>query len=379
MNDDSRQPKALVCPLDWGWGHSARMIPLIHLMRKTGFRVIVGISGESGDFLKGELTEYSFLNLPSYKIRYAENGNQFFAILKLLPNILTSVFTEHKNIKKIVEKENIDVVVSDQRYGLWSKKAYSIFITHQLNVIFPERIGCLSSLFNFLQHKFIDRYDECWVPDDKKTLNISGILSDVPKGLSKVLDIGLLSRFEPIQQVKEHKESTYDLLVLLSGPEPQRTILENILLSQLSKDNFRVFFVRGTKNQSKLVSNNKNIKIVDYVYSGELQQIFLQSDMVICRAGYSTIMDLVRLRKKALLIPTPGQTEQEYLAAHLKRKQFFYSVNQDDVQLSGNIEIAAKFNPPEREDPCSKNLQNKLRALYKALYNKKSSYHHNHS
>ncbi|MFP4047282.1 MAG: glycosyltransferase [Bacteroidales bacterium] len=377
--NDTNPLKALVCPLDWGWGHATRTIPVIHLLQRSGFEVIIGTSGASGEFLKNELPGYSFFNLPSFSIHYSSDENQVFAIFKQIPKILRVVYNEHKIIKKIVERENIDLVVSDQRYGLWTKSAYSVFMTHQLNVIFPKSLKILSYIFNFLQHKFIQQFDECWVPDDKQNLNLSGKLSDVPASLKQVFYAGIFSRFGIPENVNQTSNYKHDLLVLLSGPEKQRTLLENILLSQLQNKNYNVLFVRGTLTPRKQTNTGNNVAMVDYLNSTELYNAILESGLIICRPGYSTVMDLVRLKKQALFIPTPGQTEQEYIAEHLMARKYFFSVSQKELLLERDIKLAMDYNIPEHKDEDSALLKRRIKIIHNKLYQNKSDNNNNHS
>lgn len=377
--NDTKPLKVLVCPIDWGWGHATRTIPLIYFLQKSGFEVFIGASGSSGEFLKSELPNFYFFNLPSYSIQYSTNESQALTICRQIPKILQVVYKEHRILKNIVKKKNIDLVISDQRFGLWTKSAYSVFITHQLNVIFPKRLNFFSSIFNFLQHKFIQQFDECWVPDDKQNLNLSGSLSDVPSRPTKVFYTGIFSRFGLPIKANKNDNYKYDLLVLLSGPEKQRTLLENILLSQLQNKDYNVLFVRGTLRPPKQKSTCKNVTTVDYLNSTELYNAIMQSRLIICRPGYSTVMDLVRLKKQALFIPTPGQTEQEYLAEHLKGKEYYYSVSQKELLIERDIKLAMDYQIPENKNEDSSILKSRVKFIHNELNQYKSDNNNNHS
>jgi predicted glycosyltransferase len=239
-------------------------------------------------------------------------------------------------LEKIVYDNNIDIVISDNRYGCWSSFAKSIFITHQLNILVPEGMKWLSILLNYFNRKLISKYDACWVPDDGRE-KLTGELSE-----SNFVDakfIGILSRFN---RCLPSVDLAYKVIVVLSGPEPQRTCLEEMLLTQLKQMTLKVLVVRGVPGKEKQQISD-HIEVVDFLNSEQLNTAICQSEIVIARSGYSTIMDLMKLGKRAILIPTPGQTEQEYLASKLNRQSIVYVVSQSNINLKNDIENAYRF------------------------------------
>ena len=359
---DVSKVKILICPLDWGWGHVTRMIPVIRILEEMDVVVVLGVSGSSGELLKEEFPGVKTIKLPSYGIRYNKRKSLVLTILFQLPKLVSTIIKEKRLLKKLLSTEKFHLVISDNRFGLRSQSVKSIFITHQLNVKFPPKLKLAEKIFNYFQHLIIKKYDECWVPDDKERLDLTGELSEVPKVLSDIQYIGILSRFETLNNYSSKVE--YDLFILLSGPEPQRTILEEIIRRQIRYSKLKILFVRGTREKD-LPFNTGNILYHNYLTSSQIQEAMKKSGMVVARAGYSTIMDLVKLEKIALLIPTPGQPEQEYLADFLKRKGFFYSVCQEKLNLLEDIEEARKFAPPFYEDRglLKKKIQEKIACL----------------
>jgi predicted glycosyltransferase len=178
------------------------------------------------------------------------------------------------------------------------------------------------------------------VPDAKGTLNLAGELSHpikLPK--TPVTYLGLLSRFE----IKE-TEAKYDVCIILSGPEPQRTIFEKIILKDLFNLQDKIILVRGLPGAAPFQKlPNSSVVIKNHLPSGELNEIIQQSKFVICRSGYSSVMDLAKLQKRALLVPTPAQTEQEYLARYLNAQKLFYCVDQSNFSLNEAIKKASSF------------------------------------
>jgi predicted glycosyltransferase len=220
---------------------------------------------------------------------------------------------------------------------MYSKKIPSVYITHQLLIktgnIFFEKI------VQKIHYHFIKKYEYCWVPDCKEN-GLAGELSHQENMPSNVLYIGPLSRFELLKDIPK----IYDVLISISGPEPQRTIFEQTIFCQLKHFNKKLLFVRGLPHETKnLKIDNESIKIVNHLSANELNKAFQQSEIVISRSGYTTIMDLVKLSKNAILVPTPGQTEQEYLSTYLMRKNFFYSAEQDKFSLNTVYNDASVF------------------------------------
>lgn len=318
--------RILIAPLNWGLGHATRCIPIINALVNFNFEPIVASDGAALELLKKEFPELKFIELPSYNIEYSKKGS--FLKLKLLkntPKILKAIRVEHKIVQDVILKNKIDGIISDNRFGVYSKNIPSIYITHQLHVL----SGNTTWLSTKLHQKFINRFNECWVPDFKANNNLSGVLGHINNTTIPTKYIGPLSRFK-----KKDLPKKYDVLVLLSGPEPQRTILEKKLFLELSNYNKTVVFIRGVVEYKQKIAVQKNITIYNYMTSTELNTAINESALILSRSGYTTIMDLARLEKRAFFIPTPGQFEQEYLANYLEEKRIAPFVKQNDFTLN---------------------------------------------
>jgi predicted glycosyltransferase len=231
----------------------------------------------------------------------------------------------------------IDVVISDNRVGLYNSKVVSVYITHQLAV--KTGNWFTSKIAEGIHKYFINKFDECWVPDFRSQ-TLAGELSHSAIMPKNVKYIGALSRFEK----KSNVEKKYDLLIILSGPEPQRTILENLLLNDLLSYANKTLLIRGLPgNAENIFLNNDSVKIINHLAADELCLAIQQSDIIISRSGYTTVMDLVKLTKQAILIATPGQPEQEYLARFLKEKKFIFSVEQENFNLEDTLKKFSEF------------------------------------
>lgn len=304
--------KILVAPLNWGLGHASRCIPIIYALKENNFIPIIASDGASLHLLKKEFPNDIFETLPDYQIQYSEKGKNFrFKIFKQLPKLFFAIRKEKKTLEKIIKNHAISGIISDNRLGIFSAKIPSVYITHQVNVL-SGNTSWISSKFH--QH-FIKKYTECWVPDVSEGINLSGRLSHQNANLKNITFIGPLTRFKKRNLPKKH-----DLLVILSGPEPQRTLLEEKLIIELSEFKGAVLFVKGLVESEQKITTQNNFTFYNYMEAGELETTIQESKYIICRSGYSSIMDLTFLGAKTFLIPTPGQFEQEYLAKKLKKE-----------------------------------------------------------
>ncbi len=311
----------LVAPLNWGLGHATRCIPIIKALLKNGYRPLLASDGVALSLLQKEFPELESIELASYNIEYAKNGKFFKSKLMLdLPKMVRAVLRERRFIKQLADEGKIHGIISDNRLGVYDKRVPSIFITHQLNVL----TGNTTYLTSKIHHWFIQNFDECWVPDFEEADNLSGRLGHLKSKKINTKYIGPLSRFE-----KNDAEKIYDLMVILSGPEPQRTMLEDKLFNEIKNYPGKVLFVRGKIEVQQEIFNFLNTTVYNFMTSDELEKAINASDMVLSRSGYTTIMDLAKLEKKAFFIPTPGQYEQEYLAERLNFKGIVPSEKQE--------------------------------------------------
>ena len=342
----SRLPsKILVCPLDWGLGHASRMIPVIYALLKNKKEVIIAADNLPLRLLQDEFPELEFIRFSSYIVKYSKKKSLVTSMLKQTPKLLFQIYREHKELNKIIKENNITTVISDNRYGLWNKSVNSIFVTHQIRIMMPKGLSVFSSPVCLFNKFFINKYDQCWIPDNEGKNNLSGDLSHNITLPSNARFIGILSKFDLQNKFIENKYKT-DILVILSGPEPQRTLLEELLISQIQKTDYSAVIVAGAPGNTTEELITQKIRRVSHLNTCEMKQAIINSEVVICRSGYTSVMDLFALKKKAILIPTPGQTEQEYLARYLFQKNWFYCISQDQFKLIEAIEGLKKTDPP---------------------------------
>jgi uncharacterized protein (TIGR00661 family) len=321
--------KVLVTPLDWGLGHATRCVPIINELLKRDCAVVIGGCGDSLELLKKEFPTLTFMSLPAYRPVYPSSGSMVLKMLTQLPRFLSTIKQEHAAIEQIVKNSKIDLIISDSRFGCWSDAVPSVFITHQTNILLPKWFNWLSSIVRSLNYSLIKRFSKCWIPDYPDGRSLAGKLRLLTgkKLVANVKYIGTLSRFGP----PKPREILYDIVCILSGPEPQRSTFEKIALEELSRSGLRYFVVRGIVSQAN--DSGASPHCANFLNGADLQAIIEESECVLARSGYSTIMDMATLGKKAIFVPTPGQTEQEYLASRLKAKGIAFFEAQKDFKI----------------------------------------------
>lgn len=323
----------LVAPLNWGLGHATRCMPIINQLLEMGVEVILASDGHSLELLKREYPKLLALEMPGYLITY-QHASMVRNIAPQITTILRTIGKEKKWLQQMIEEHDIDAVISDNRYGLFSKTIPSIFLTHQINIILPEAI---SGMVNFQNRRYIKRFTECWIPDFEGTPNLSGQLSHPPKKIRHAKFIGPLSRLSPVETEKKYRAA-----IILSGPEPQRTMLEELLFAQLVDLPGPFILIRGIPVLSDVLPP-PHIEVRNFATGMELSEIICRSEVVVSRSGYSTVMDLVKLGARAILIPTPGQTEQEYLGAEFHNAKQFYCHAQAGFDLGAALDAVDGF------------------------------------
>ncbi len=317
--------RILVAPLNWGLGHATRCIPIINELLRNNFEVIIASDGAALELLKKEFPKLESHELPSYNIKYSAKKSFFTPYLVLqTPKILSAIAKEKKATTKLVSTLKLSGIISDNRWGVRSKKIPSVIITHQLKVL----SGKTTFISSKIQQNIISKFTECWVPDNEEEPNLSGVLGRIDNSTFPIKYIGALSRFS-----KELKTNKYKYGIILSGPEPQRSLLESKLFKEFEGFAFPVVFIKGIVEAEKKQTKIGNLTIYNYLFGQELQTVLNQCEYIICRSGYSSIMDIASLQKKAFLIPTPGQPEQEYLACYLLEKGMILSATQENFNL----------------------------------------------
>lgn len=329
--------------LNWGLGHATRSKVIIDALLKADFQVTLASDGAALQWLKKEYPDLTCLTLPSYNIRYARYVPQWLVLALRAPLIWSAVRKERRRLRRFVVQNQVQGIISDNRLGFYHPEIPSVYMTHQVHL----KAGPFSGIAERLHRQFIERYQECWVPDRTED-GLSGELSADPSLAVPVRFIGPLSRF---READPQKEQDW-IMAVLSGPEPQRSLLQRRLLRQMgqSKESFTIIAGSEGKRPKTLP---KNVRWKGRLNSGELERLMRRAKLVISRSGYSSIMDYCAMQKKALLVPTPGQGEQIYLAKKHQAEGRFHCVEQKQIDLSRDLEKALALPIPKitAEDP----------------------------
>ncbi|MBQ0117405.1 MAG: glycosyltransferase [Flavobacterium sp.] len=344
MNSQINRKKILISPLNWGLGHASRCIVVIKEVISQGFEVLIASDGAAGMFLKKQFPELLHLELPNYNLKYSRLGcfNKAY-LMTQIPHIQKCINKETELVAQWVDQYQIDGIISDNRLGVYSNKIPSVYITHQTVV----KSGWTTFLTTAVHQKMLAKFDACWIPDFPQTNSMAGALSKPLKTPHKYL--GNLSSLSAVNQ---EQPPPNDLLILLSGLEPQRSILEEKIRVELNDYQGKVVLVQGKMSEKQTTTVKDNITMVNYLKASEVEQLILESKNIICRSGYSTLMDLNKLNKTGFLIPTPGQAEQEYLAAYYRDKKYMPSCTQESFKLKMIEEIPSYTGFPQSLYAC---------------------------
>jgi len=331
----------LIAPLDWGLGHTTRCIPIIKAFMSLGAEVTVACNAKQAHLLCSEINFLNWISIDGYDLKYGRSSlTTHLKLFLQVPKILTAIKRENRWLKKIAKEKKFDIIISDNRYGLRHDNMYSIFISHQLLIRVPFS-SWLQKLVQKWNYRFINSFNECWVPDHKEVPNLSGELAH-PQQMPgiPIRYIGPLSRFKnkpcdsPIESF---------VLFIISGPEPQRTIFEKKIENELKQYNGRAIVLRGLPGQVEEKKAFGKISFINHLHTDQLNKLMQQAEFVFCRSGYSSIMDIISLQKKSVLVPTPGQTEQEYLASYLMKNKLCLAIDQKNFSLQKALITARNF------------------------------------
>ncbi|MGB8490717.1 MAG: glycosyltransferase [Bacteroidales bacterium] len=350
----------LICPLEWGLGHAGRMIALARRLNDRGNRIFVGAGREHQALFRSELPGLSYIDFPGFRPAYSRYLPQYLYLFLQIPVLLFRIVSEHIALKSIIRDNRIDIVISDNRFGLWNKKIKTVYVTHQPLIPFPVRLKFLEFAGIMLHRQAIKRYSLCFIPDLPGELNVSGRLSHGVRLPPNVRFIGILSRFtgSPFAEAAIRPDHPHNTIIL-SGPEPQKGILRARLVSLLKDRKPQTVILEGRPGDPCNHAETGNILSISHLPSAQMNRIISGSDMIIARSGYTSVMELISLNCSALLVPTPGQTEQEYLARYLSEKGWFCTLPQNGLEIP--------FMPQMKLIPAAEIIERSNNLIEKAL------------
>jgi UDP-N-acetylglucosamine transferase subunit ALG13 len=359
----NKKNNILICPLEWGLGHAGRMIPLAKRLQAMNNNIFIGAGEDHLSFFKNELSGLTYINFPGFRMRFSRYLPQYIIIILKIPNLIFHIISEHRRLKKIIKKYSIDIVISDSRIGLWNSGIKTVFILHIPRIPFPRQLRFLEFMALPLSRLVIKKYSYCFIPDLDGDLNISGRLSHGFKLPANLRYIGILSRFSEYGLPDKTVEVNNCCTVILSGPEPQKGILKQKLTEILNAKGKPSVMLEGKPGRDPDQNINGYVSFLSHLPDPEMRDLIIKSENIITRSGYTTIMELISLNRSALLIPTPGQTEQEYLAEHLSGKGWFRTVSQKKVNAAIDLPGTNANWPPELVTESANLLKKALKEL----------------
>lgn len=327
----------LVSPLNWGFGHAGRMIPVAMELKRRGCEVIFAADASLLEMAARELPGIRQVEIPGLRIRYSRYLPQYICIFLQLPRIIASALVEHRTLRRLVREMNPSLIISDNRFGFYHRKVYSVYVTHQLRIPFPGLLRFMEPLAAWLHRMITGRYDLCLVPDFPGDGNLSGRLSHGVRLPRNIMYTGPLSRFDSVCECEDAAGVSGNpyVCLILSGPEPQRTLLLKKTADVMR--GVRLVILGTGPAPYTLGETHPEVTYVTAPARETMCRIIASSSLIITRAGYTSVMELFSMGRGAVIIPTPGQTEQEYLGMHLNGKYGFLTLNQNQLDLLPEI------------------------------------------
>ena len=355
--------KICIAPLDWGLGHATRCIHLAKALMQLDYQIFIASEGYHEVVLREALPGATFLPLAGYRIQYSKEGRWFLLkMIAQIPKIIFTIYYERNWLRKMQKQFQFDLIISDNRFGFHHKQLPSVFITHQLNV--QTGFTFTNTLVRWLQYRYIKKFSSLWIPDIEGKENYAGILSNpIKKPSMPTWYLGALSRLSPNNNLQALDPIQF--LGIVSGPEPQRTLFENTLWMQGNAGDTAFAIVAGRpKGNNEPTISNKG-KLYPHADGPSLAALIESAEYIIFRGGYTSLMELIPFQKKLIIIPTPGQTEQEYLASWWEAKGWAISFSQENFNLEEAIQKAAtiEFKQPSFYSFSIETLKDKLKDL----------------
>lgn len=324
--------RILVAPLDWGLGHAARCVPIVSALLEHGAVPVIGADKGPLALLRKEFAELEHVRIPGVEVRYSAGGSQLLSMARQFPALVRSVQAERSLFDRLRPVLRLDAVISDQRFGIRCAELPSVLITHQVFPFTPFAQRALRKLN--LRH--IARFDRCWVMDEPVAPGLAGELAHGDALPSNACYIGTVSRMAPIRNAP----AQHEVVAVISGPEPQRTLLQERLIEQLRELPGNHLLVLGQPDRER-DERLGNVQVVSHLHGEALARAMSGAGLIISRSGYTTLMDLAALGRNALIIPTPGQQEQEYLGELHRRTGRFMVQRQDAIDIHAALAAAA--------------------------------------
>jgi predicted glycosyltransferase len=362
---NQKKKNILICPLEWGLGHAGRMIPVALKLKEMGHNVYIGSGVKHIAFFRKETQGLQYIIFRGFRIRYSARLPQYLVILLYTPLLAYHILREHVLLKRIIRKYQIDIVISDSRPGLWNRRIRTAFVSHIPGIPMPAGLKIIQKVGFLTGSAILRKYNFFLIPDMPGEMNLSGNLSHNVRLPENSRFIGILSRFNGNERENPAKINPGTCTVILSGPEPQRTILKRHIEDFLRTKPYSVKVLGGKPHKPRKKITEGNIEYISHPEREEMADLIRSAELIITRSGYTSIMELVSLNKSAIIIPTPGQPEQEYLALYHSEKGWFRSVRQEDLAGMTDLSVPEPSWPGTMISESGKLLDEALEELLK--------------
>lgn len=319
---------------NWGLGHAARSLVLIRALVARGDRVLILMQpGPGMRLLRDELGDAcDFHPCQDIPVPLSRWRVLFYLGMTVsMPRLWWCFYREQRVTERLVAAHAIDLVVSDSRLGVWSRHVPSYVISHSLRQIIPGRIRWIECLVEWGQRRLLRHYHKVLIPDLEPDGGLSGDLGHrctLDWGADRLVYIGPLA-----DVVRPGVREDVDFFFSISGAEPQRTLFEQQVLAALPHVHGRVIVTLGRPDQAGEVREVDGATVYGYLDREQQAEMLNRARLVVTRSGYTTLMELATLGKKALFVPTPGQSEQEYLARFHRRQGRIWSMSQQRLDV----------------------------------------------
>ncbi|MCK4904801.1 hypothetical protein KAS42_00960 [bacterium] len=352
-----------VSPLSWGLGHATRDVPIIKELLKHNHKVTIASSGPSLVFLQKEFPQCRFIYFPDYPPPYTKSRFFIAKFTAYIPIMIHAIRVEEKKARQFFKENKYDLIISDNRFGVYSPDVPSFLISHQLRFSAPKVLSFAEQWAQSFNSHFHKNFTRVIVPDNSPdTVSLSGTLSlNTRKATQeRIYYAGILSSIRKIDVAED-----IDFLISISGPEPQRTILEEVMMKQVQKLPGKKMVLLGRPAEDFEYKMPEFTTVKSHAGREEMSVLMNRAKFIISRSGYTTMMEIAELGKtKCLFIPTSGQTEQVYLSQYYMEKGWFYSKSQYSLDILRDVEEAKKYSG----FPPMQGSQSNAEKLYKELF-----------
>jgi UDP:flavonoid glycosyltransferase YjiC (YdhE family) len=354
----------LVSPLSWGLGHATRDLPIIRHFLARGHHVTVAAEGRALALLAQEAPQCDFVELKDYPQPYSASRYFVPKFLAMAPTMLRGIAREKTRVERLLGDRPFDLILSDNRFNVRSPDIPSFVISHQLRFMTPPHAHRFELVTEYFNYRYLRPFDRIIVPDTADPeANLAGRLAHDLRWLpatGKVYYAGILSSTQRMDVPQD-----VDIFFSISGPEVQRVLLEKIVLDQVGRlKEDRIVITLGKPEARQVYQLSDRVAVHSFLDRAGQQEMMNRAKFVVCRSGYTTVMELAELGRKALLTPTPGQTEQEYLSRYYEQRGYFHSVSQYELDFVRDIEKARRMTGV----PFPGNTQANVERLYRDLF-----------